>query len=85
LWRTVQADEDVPGELRAFGEAVEWRFRAEAVRALQRSEGGTEAVIDPSVAPDRVATLTAGVKDGRRAAVAVTQRDAETARRGLGL
>ncbi len=85
----VQADDQVAGEMCAFGEAVERRFGAEAVRAMQRSEGRDGAVTDPSVTRDKqamldqVATLTAGLKNGQRAAVAITQREAETERRGL--
>ncbi len=87
-WRAVQADDPLAGELRAFGEAVERRFRAEAVRAMQRSEGRAGVVADPSVAPDqqamldRVATLTPGLKAGERAAAAITQHEAEAARGG---
>jgi hypothetical protein len=39
VWRAVQADNPLAGELRAFGEDVERRFGAEAVRATQGSQG----------------------------------------------
>jgi hypothetical protein len=91
VWRAVQADDQVAGELRAFREAVERRFGVEAVRAMQRSEGRAGAVGDPSIAPDqqttldRVAALTAGLKASQREAAAITQREAETERRRLRL
>jgi hypothetical protein len=58
---------------------------------MQRSEGRAGAVGDPSIAPDqqttldRVAALTAGLKASQREAAAITQREAETERRGLRL
>jgi hypothetical protein len=90
-WRAVQADDPLAGELRAFGQAVERRFGVEAVRAMQRSQGRAGAVADPSIAPDqqttldRVVALTAGLKASQREAAAITQREAETERRGLRL
>jgi len=87
-WRAVQADKPVAAELGRFGAAVERRFGAEGVRAMLRAEGRAGAVTSASVAPeqrpalDRVAQLTAMLKQGERAAATVTQREAERERQG---
>ena len=87
-WRTVQADERVAGELRAFGAAVEQRFGEEGVRAMLRAGGRPGAVTAASVALekrpelDRVAELTAVMKIGERASAGLAQRQAESQRQG---
>ena len=87
-WRAVQADERVAGELRAFGAAVELRFGEEGVRSMLRAKGRSDAVTTPSVTPeqrpelDRVAELTATLKQGERASVSVAQRQADNEQQG---
>lgn len=87
-WRTVQADEQVAGELRVFGGAVAQRFGEEGVRAMLRAGGQPGAVAAPSIAPeqqpvlDRVVGLTAAVKAGERASASLAQREAESERLG---
>ncbi len=87
-WRTMQADERVAGELRAFGSAVEQRFGEESVRAMLRAGGQPGAVAAPSVAPeqrpelDRVANLTSIWKTSERADANLAQREAQSERRG---
>ncbi len=87
-WRAVQADKPAAAELERFGAAVERRFGAEGVRAMLRAEGRAGAVTSASVAPeqrpalDRVAQLTATLKQGERASVGLAQREAERERQG---
>ncbi len=87
-WRAVQADKPVAAELERFGAAVERRFGADSVRAMLRAEGRTGAVTLASVTPeqrpalDRVAQLTATLKQGERAGAGLAQREAERERQG---
>jgi len=87
-WRAVQADKPVAAELGQFGAAVEQRFGAEGIRAMLRAEGRAGAVTSASVAPeqrpalDRVAQLTATLKQGERASAGLAQREAESERQG---
>jgi len=87
-WRAVQADKPVAAELERFGVAVEQRFGAEGVRAMLRAEGRAGAVASASVAPeqrpalDRVAQLTATIKQGERAGAGLAQREAEREHQG---
>ena len=87
-WRTVQADKQVAGELRAFGTAVEQRLGEEGVRAMLRAGGRAGAVMAVSVTPeqrpalDRVAELTAALKAGERAGASLAQREAESEHQG---
>ena len=87
-WRTVQADEHVAGELRAFSDAVEQRFGEEGVRAMLRAGGRPGAVTAASVTPeqrpalDRVAELTVASKAGERASASLTQREVESQQQG---
>jgi len=82
-WRAVQADKPVAAELERFGAVVERRFGAEGVRAMLRAEGRAGPVTSASVAPeqrpalDRVAQLTATLKQGERAGAGLAQREAE--------
>ncbi len=88
VWRAMQADKQVAGELRAFGAAVEQRFGKEGVRAMLRARGRPGAVASSSVVSeqrpelDRVAGLTAALKVGERAGAAAVQREAESERQG---
>ena len=76
----MQADTRVAHELRAFGAAVERRFGDGGIHQMLRAGGRTNAVTAPSVAPadqrvlDQVAGLTATLKAGKRAGLAVAQR-----------
>jgi len=87
-WRAVQADKQVAGELERFASAVEQRFGAEGMRAVLRAEGRAGAVTSASVAPeqrpalDRVAGLTATLKQGERAGASLAQREAEREHQG---
>lgn len=87
-WRTVQADERVASELRAFGAAVQQRFGEDGVRTMLRAGGQPGVVTVPSVtaeqrpALDRVAELTLAVKSGERAGASLAQREAERERQG---
>ena len=87
-WRTVQADERVARELRAFGAAVEQRFGEEGVRAMLRAGGQPGVFKASSVKPeqrpelDRVAGLTVMLKAGERAGAAATEREAQSKREG---
>jgi len=87
-WRAAQADKLVAAELERFGTAVEQRFGAEGVRAMLRAEGRTGAVTSASVAPeqrpalDKVAQLTATLKQGERAGAGLAQREAEREHQG---
>ena len=87
-WRAVQADKSVAAELERFGAAVEQRFGAEGVRAMLRAAGRAGAVASASVAPeqrpalDRVAQLTATLKQGERAGAGLAQREAEREHQG---
>ena len=87
-WQAVKADQQVAGELRAFGAAVEQRFGEEGVRAMLRAGGRLGAVTSASIVPeqrpalDRVARLTAALQAGDRAGAAVAQREAESERQG---
>jgi len=64
------------------------RFGAEGVRAMLRAEGRAGAVTSASVAPeqrpalDRVAQLTARLKQGDRAGAGPAQREAEREHQG---
>lgn len=77
-WRAVQADQPVAAELERFG--------AEGVRAMLRAEGRAGAVASATVAPeqrpalDRVAQLTATLKQGERAGAVLAQCEAERER-----
>jgi len=81
-WRTVQKDERVAAELGVFRTAVTQRFGDEGLRQMLRSG----AVSVPSVAPeqqsavDRVAELTATLRQGQRAGVSLAQSQAESER-----
>jgi len=87
-WRAVQADTPVAAELERFGAAVERRFGAEGVRQMLRAEGRAGAVTSASVAPEqrqalnRVAQLTATLKQGERAGAGLVQREAEREHQG---
>jgi len=87
-WRAVQADTPVAAELERFGAAVERRCGAEGVRAMLRAEGRAGAVTSASVASeqrpalDRVAQITATLKQGERAGAGLAQREAERERQG---
>jgi len=87
-WKTVQANERVAGELRAFGSAVEQRFGEEGVRAMLRAGGRPGAVTAASATPeqrqalDRVAELTVAVKAAERAGAFAAQRQSEAERQG---
>jgi len=87
-WRAVQADKPGAAELERFGAAVERRFGAEGVRAMLRAGGRAGAVTSASVAPeqrpalDRVAQLTATLKQGERAGAGLAQREAEREHQG---
>ncbi len=87
-WRAVQKDERVAAELGAFGQAVAQRFGEGGVRQMLRAEGRAGAVTSASVAPeqrpalDRVAQLTATLKQGERAGAALAQREAEREHQG---
>jgi len=87
-WRAVQADTPVAAELERFGAAVDQRFGAEGVRAMLRAEGRAGAVTSASVAAeqrpalDRVAQLTATLKQGERAGAGLAQRAAEREHQG---
>jgi len=84
----VQADKPVAAELERSGAAVEQRFGAEGVRAMLRAEGRAGAVTPASVASeqqpvlDRVAQLTATLKQGERTSAGLAQREAESERQG---
>ncbi|MBN8925276.1 MAG: hypothetical protein BGO51_10155 [Rhodospirillales bacterium 69-11] len=88
VWRAVQADERVAGELRAFGTAVEQRFGEDGVRAMLRAGGRPGAVAVVSITPeqqralDQVAARTVAVKAGERAGAPGAQREAESERQG---
>jgi hypothetical protein len=88
VWQAVQNDEKLAGELRTFGAAVKQRFGEEGVRAMLRAGRRPGAVTAPSVKPeqrpelDRVAGLTATLRQGERAAASVAQRQAEGERQG---
>jgi hypothetical protein len=88
VWQAVQKDEEVAGEFRAFGTAVEQRFGEEGVRAMLRAGGRPGAVTVASVSPeqqrhlDRVTELTVGMKAGERANAVLVQRQAESERQG---
>lgn len=83
-WRSVQADKQVAGELRAFGAAVKQRFGEESVRAMLRAGGRPGAIVASSVAPeqrpalDRVVGLTVALKAGERTGAMAAQREAES-------
>jgi len=87
-WRAVQADTPVAAELERFGAAVEQRFEAEGVRAMLRAEGRAGVVTSASVASeqrpalDRVAQLTAIMKQGERAGAGLAQRETEREHQG---
>ena len=93
VWRAMQKDEKVAGELRAFGAAVERRFGAESVREMLRAGGRPDAITAPSVKPEqrpelnRVAELTTILKAGERAGASLarhqSEREREGQRRGL--
>jgi len=76
-WRAVQKDERVAAELGAFRAAVTQRFG-----------GQPGAVSVPSVSPeqqpavDRVAGLTATLRQGKRASASLAQHQAESKRQG---
>jgi len=67
---------------------VERRFGAEGVRQMLRAEGRAGVVTSASVTPeqrpalDRVAQLTATLKQGERAGAGLAQREAERQRQG---
>jgi len=87
-WQIVQADKPVAAELERFGAAVERRFGAEGMRAMLRAEGRAGAVTSASIVPeqrpalDRVAQLTATMKQGERAGAGLAQREAEREHQG---
>jgi len=86
--RAVQTDDRVVAELGVFREAVTQRFGEDAVRQMLRTAGRPEAVSAPLVAieqrveVDRVAELTATLKQGERAGANLAQRQAESERQG---
>jgi Ti-type conjugative transfer relaxase TraA len=85
-WRAAQANEQVAGELAAFGRAVAQRFGDDGVRATLRTARGG-AVAAASVSPDQqsaldmVASVTVTTKAAERGA-AVVQRQVEGEREG---
>lgn len=92
-WRAVQKDERVAAELGVFRAAVTQRFGDEGVRQMLRAGGQPETVSVPSVASeqqltmDRVAKLTATLRQGERAGASLAQHEAQSEqqaqRRGL--
>jgi len=76
----MQADKPVAAELERFG--------AEGMRQMLRAESRADAVTSASVAPeqrpalDRVAQLTATLKQGERASASLAQREAEREHQG---
>ncbi len=87
-WRAVQADKPVVAELERFGAAVKRRFGEEGVRQMLRAGARPAAVTSASIAPeqrpalDRVAALTATLKQGERAGAGLAQREAEREHQG---
>jgi hypothetical protein len=85
-WRVARANEQVAGELAAFGWAVAQRFGDDGVRAILRTARGGSAVAASSVSPDQrsvldlVASVTVTMKAAERSERAVAQREAESER-----
>ena len=88
VWKSMQKDEKVAGELRAFGAAVEQRFGEKGVCEVLRAGGRPGTVTAPSIKPeqrpelDRVAELTTILKAGERAATSLARRQSESEREG---
>jgi hypothetical protein len=86
-WRAAQANEQVAGELAAFGRPVAQRFGDDGVRAMLRTARGGSAVAAASVSQDRqsaldmVASVTVTMKAAEQSASAVQRQD-ESERRG---
>ncbi len=85
-WRAVQKDKCIAAEFGAFRAAVTQRFSDEGVRQMLRAGGQPGMVNAPSIAAqqqpalDRIAELTATMKQGERAGASLTQREAENER-----
>jgi Ti-type conjugative transfer relaxase TraA len=87
-WRTMEADKRIAAELGAFRAAVAQRIGDEGVRQILRVGGQPGVVNVLSVAPeqqpavDRVAELTATLRQGERAGITLAQCQAESERQG---